>query len=162
YVALLATARTRDAAGNGAGAGVANCGNGTSVESGCTEAVLPELAYQGVRARFRGLEAEGSLRLLQSAGTLDLQLRGDLVRADNLARQGRVPAGDVAVAGYTMANAAVTWKTKAGPAGLLWYARMDNITDRLGYSATSILTQTAPGRVPMPGRSVRLGVRADF
>jgi iron complex outermembrane receptor protein len=82
--------------------------------------------------------------------------------ADTFARQDRVPAGDVAVAGYTLLNASATYRMKAGPAGLLWYARLDNITDRLGYSATSILTQSAPGRVPLPGRSVRVGVRADF
>jgi iron complex outermembrane receptor protein len=196
YLALLATGRTRDAAGNGAGGGVTDCGNGTSVESGCTSAVLPEFAYRGVSARFRGLEADGSVRLWQDASTLDLEWRGDLVRADNLtlgeplpriaplhagatlawatgpwgarlgadayARQDRVPAGDRAVAGYTTVHAAATYKAKAGPAGLLWYARLDNLTDHLGYSATSILTQSAPGRVPLPGRSLRLGLRADF
>jgi iron complex outermembrane receptor protein len=196
YLALLATGNTRDAAGNGAVGGVTDCGDGTSAESGCSASVLPEFAYRGVKARFQGLEAEGSIRLLQSTSTLDLELRGDLVRADNLtlgqplpriapmrlgatlawatgpwsarlgldafARQDRVPAGDVAVAGFTTLNAAATYRMKAGPAGLLWYARLDNLTDRLGYSATSILTQSAPGRVPMPGRSVRLGVRADF
>jgi iron complex outermembrane receptor protein len=196
YLALLATGVQRDAAGNGAGVGVTDCGDGTSAESGCAEEVLPEFGYQPVSARFRGLEAEGSLRLLQGAHTLDLELRGDLVRADNLTlgqplprisparvgstlvwgtgawstrvgfdhwtRQSRVPAGDVPVAGYTLWNAAVTYRMKAGPSNLLWYARLDNAADRLAYSATSILTQSAPGRVPLPGRSVRVGLRAEF
>jgi iron complex outermembrane recepter protein len=32
----------------------------------------------------------------------------------------------------------------------------------LAASASSILTQTQPGRVPLPGRSVKLGVQASF
>lgn len=81
---------------------------------------------------------------------------------DAWARQSRVPVGDVPVDGYTLWNAAMTWRVKAGPAQLLWFARLDNITNRLAYSATSILTQSAPGRVPLPGRSVKVGVRAEF
>jgi len=196
YVALLATGLQRDAAGNGAGTGATDCGDGTSAESGCAEELLPEFAYQSVAARFRGVEAESSLRLLHGARTLDLESRADLVRADNLtlgqplpriaparfgstlvwsagpwsarlgfdhwARQRRVPAGDLAVAGYTLWNAALTYRTKAAGASLLWYARLDNAGDRLAYAATSMLTQSVPGRVPLPGRSVRLGVRAEF
>ena len=193
YVALLATGVDRDAGGN---AGVTDCGDGTSVESGCVDEVLPEFAYQGVAARFRGLEVSGNLRLLDAGDVVDLEWRGDLVRATNLtlgeplpriaparvgatlawsrgpwgarlgfdhrARQSRVPAGEQPVAGYTLWNAALTYKAKAGLADLLWYARVENAGDRLAYTATSILTQSAPGRVPLPGRSVRLGVRADF
>lgn len=196
YLALLATGLQRDAEGNGAGTGVTDCGDGTSAESGCSAELLPEYAYRGVAARFRGLEAEGSVRVWQGHGTLDVEWRGDLVRADNLstgeplprisparagatlvwgsgpwnarlgfdswARQDRVPAGDVAVAGFTTWNAALAYRMKAGTGDLLWYARLDNITDRLGYSATSILTQSDPGRVPLPGRSLRVGVRAEF
>jgi iron complex outermembrane receptor protein len=193
YVALLATGVARDGDGN---ANVTDCGDGTSVESGCAADVLPEFAYRGVAARLQGVELEGSMRLLTSPSVLDLELRGDVVRGDNLsqgeplprisparfgstlvwsreawsarvgfdafARQSRVPLGDVAVAGYTLWNAAVTYRLKAGPAQLLWFARLDNITDRLAFSATSILTQSSPGRVPLPGRSVRVGVRAEF
>jgi iron complex outermembrane receptor protein len=196
YIALLSTGLARDAAGNGAGGGAADCGDGTSVESGCSEELLPELAYQPVAARLRGLEAEGSIRLLAGAQTVDLELRADVVRADNLtlgqplpriaparlgatavwasgswgarlgfdrwARQHRVPPGEAPVAGYTLWNAALTYKARAGLADLLWYLRVDNVGNRLAYGATSILTQTSPGRVPLPGRSVRVGVRADF
>lgn len=174
YIALLSTGRLRDTG----------------------EELLPEFAYSAVAARLRGLEAEGSVRLLAAAQTLDLELRGDLVRADNLtlgqplprvaplrtgatlawaagawgarlgfdhwARQSRVPEGEAPVAGHTLWNSSLTYKARAGHADLLWYARLDNITDRLAFSPTSILTQTAPGRVPLPGRSLRLGVRADF
>jgi iron complex outermembrane receptor protein len=81
---------------------------------------------------------------------------------DRAARQDRVPAGELATPGYTLWNAALTWRQKAGPAELLWYARLDNAGDRLAYSATSILTQTAPGKAPLPGRSLKLGLQANF
>ncbi len=67
---------------------------------------------------------------------------------------------------YTFLNLALTYRIKAKIAGqdsnLLFYARADNATDRLAYSATSILTQSLPGRVPLPGRSLKLGVQAMF
>ncbi len=81
---------------------------------------------------------------------------------DRYGEQSRVPDGQLPVAGYTLWHAAATWRVKTGPSTLTWYARLDNASDRLAYSASSILTQTAPGRVPLPGRSLRLGVQADF
>jgi iron complex outermembrane receptor protein len=51
---------------------------------------------------------------------------------------------------------------KAGPASLLWFARLDNMGDALAYSATSMLTQTAPGKAPLPGRSMKVGLQASF
>lgn len=82
--------------------------------------------------------------------------------ADHFARQSRVPAGDAASPAYTLWNAAVTWRMQRDSATLLWYAKVDNAGNRLAYSATSILTQTAPGKSPLPGRSVKVGLRADF
>jgi iron complex outermembrane recepter protein len=196
YLALMSTGVTRDTEGNGAGTGVTDCGDGTSVESGCTAEVLPEFAFQQVRARFRGLEAGGNIRLLDGASALDLELRGDIVRAtnattgaplpriapmrvgatlawsqgpwgvrvgfDHAASQHRVPVGELTTAAYTLWNAALTWRTKVGPSNLLWYARLDNAANKLAYSATSILTQTVPGKVPLPGRSFKLGLQASF
>ncbi|MFO1246065.1 MAG: TonB-dependent receptor [Ramlibacter sp.] len=81
---------------------------------------------------------------------------------DRVARQGRVPVGELATPGYTLWNAAVSWRMKAPGATLLWYARLDNAGNKLAYSATSILTQTAPGKAPLPGRSLKLGVQATF
>ncbi|MFM9900664.1 MAG: TonB-dependent receptor [Polaromonas sp.] len=159
-------------------------------------AVLPELAYSGVRARFVGLEASGNIRLLQGASTLDLALRGDLVRAKNTsngqnlpriaparvgatlnwatgpwgaslgfdrsAAQNRVAAGDRTTAAYTRWNAAATYKHASGPANLLWYAKLDNLTNQLAYSATSVLTTTAFPKSPLPGRSLKVGLQAAF
>lgn len=157
---------------------------------------LPEFRYRQVAARFRGLEASGTRRLLSGPQTLDLSLRADSVRASNrttgqplpriaplrlgaslawaqgawgarlgvdrVAAQNRVPAGELATPGYTLWNAALTWRMKAGASHLLWYARVDNAGNRLAYSASSILTQTAPGKAPLPGRSVSLGLEATF
>ncbi|MDF2464799.1 MAG: TonB-dependent receptor [Ramlibacter sp.] len=161
-----------------------------------SEEGLPEFEYRGVRARFHGLEASGNVRLADGPSQLDLELRGDVVRAtnattgeplpriapvragatlawsrgpwgarvgfDHAARQSRIPNGELPTDAYTLWNAALTYQMTAGPANLLWYARLDNAGDRLAYSATSILTQTAPGKSPLPGRSLKLGLRASF
>ncbi len=196
YISLQASGLSRDTQGNGAGVGVTDDGSGNSVESGGASAILPEFAYTQVRARFTGLEASGNVRLMDGARTLDLELRGDLVRALNLtsgqylpriaparvgatlvwargpwgarlgithaAEQGKVPPGELASASYTLFNAALTYSQKVGPARLLWFARLDNMGDALAYSASSILTQTAPGKAPLPGRSLKLGLQASF
>ncbi|NKE65259.1 TonB-dependent receptor [Ramlibacter sp. RBP-2] len=198
YIALLGTGRLRDADGGGAGGtGAADCGDGTSLESGCSAEVMPEMAYQGVRATFRGVEASGTMRAWDAAGhTVDVELRGDLVRAmnrsigqplpriapvrvgatgtwsrgpwsarlgfDHHAAQSRVPAGDRPTGSYTLWQASAQYRMQLQRASLLWYARLDNATDRLAYSATSILTQSAPGRVPLPGRSLKVGLQASF
>jgi iron complex outermembrane receptor protein len=84
------------------------------------------------------------------------------VGADQYAAQDRVPDGQLATEGYTLWNAALTWRTRASGSQLLWYARLDNIGDTLAYSASSILTQTVPGRAPLPGRSLKAGVQVTF
>lgn len=81
---------------------------------------------------------------------------------DHHAAQRRVAEGEQPVAGFTLWQASATYRMQAGPASLLWYLKVENASDRLAYSATSILTQAAPGRVPLPGRSVKLGVQAVF
>jgi len=168
----------------------------TGLERDVDGELLPEFAYRQVRASFRGLEAGGNVRLHDGASTLDLELRGDTVRAtntdtgqplpriapwragttlawaqgawgarlgfDHFARQDRVPAGELVTDAYTLWTAALTYRMKAGASNLLWYARLDNAGDKLAYSATSILTQTAPGKAPLPGRSLKLGLQASF
>ena len=168
------------------------------------DADLPEYAYTGVKARFVGLEASATTRLLGAQGlvgragasVLDLDLRADLVRATNVSTgeplpliaparlgatlrwamgawgarlgfdhamaQRRVPEGSRETGAYTLWNAALTYRQKVSRAELQWYVRVDNLTNRLAYSATSILTQTAFPKAPLPGRSVRAGVQAMF
>lgn len=164
--------------------------------TGQTQGSLPVQTYQGVAARFRGLEASGRQRLWHDTATLDLDWRADSVRARNdstgeplpriaplrlgatlaygqgpwsaklgadwHAAQHRVPAGSVATAAYTLVNASVSYRQKLPGVSLDWFARVDNLTDQLAYSATSILTSTAFGKSPLPGRSLKLGVQAGF
>ena len=201
YISQAATGVARDAAGNGGGgAGVVDNGTGNSVESGGTAGILPEFVFQQVPARFTGLEASGTVRLMESAQnsgqTLDLELRGDVVRAVNtatgqplpriapvrlgatlawgqgawgarlgvnhVAAQNNVAPGQPVTNAYTLVNASVSYRQKVGATDLLWFAKLDNIGDRLAYSATSILTQTAPGKAPLPGRNFKVGLQANF
>jgi iron complex outermembrane receptor protein len=63
---------------------------------------------------------------------------------------------------FTLWNAAITYRMKVQRASLTWYARIDNLTNKLAYSATSILTTTAFPDAPLPGRSLKVGLRATF
>ena len=196
YLSSAATGRNRDAAGNGAGVGVTDSGDGTSVESGGTAEILPEYATTQVQAKFSGLEASGNVRLLEGAQTLDLGLRADVVKAENTSTgqplpriaparlgaslawaqgpwnakldakhvmaQNDVPAGELSVGAYNLVNASIGYHQALQSANLLWFAKLDNLGDTLAYSASSILTQTAPGKAPLPGRSLTLGVQVKF
>lgn len=82
--------------------------------------------------------------------------------ADWHAAQKRVPNGSEATAAYTLVNASVSYRQKLDATVLNWFARIDNLTDQLAYSASSILTSTAFGKSPLPGRSFKLGVQATF
>jgi iron complex outermembrane receptor protein len=82
--------------------------------------------------------------------------------ADGHAAQNRVPAGSVATAAYTLVNASLSYRQKWDASVLTWFARVDNLTDQLAFSATSILTTTAFGKSPLPGRALKLGVQASF
>lgn len=177
YIAQEATGVIRDLDGDGA-------------------TLLPEYVYRPVQARFTGLEASGSVRLLDGARTLDLELQGDWVRAVNVSTgqplpriaparfgatlvwtegpwraslgarhdtaQTGVPAGQLGTEAYTLWNASLGYRMKAGASQWLWFAKLDNLSDTLAYSASSILTQTAAGKAPLPGRSVKLGVQFSF
>jgi iron complex outermembrane recepter protein len=81
---------------------------------------------------------------------------------DHHAAQNRVPAGQLATAGYTLWNAAASYEMKLGASQLFWIARLENIGNTLAYSASSILTQTAPGKAPLAGRSFKLNVQLRF
>ncbi len=81
---------------------------------------------------------------------------------DHLAAQNRVPAGQQATGGYRLWHAAASYRSKVGGSTLLWYARLDNAGNSLAYSASSILTQSIPGRAPLPGRSLKAGLQLTF
>jgi iron complex outermembrane recepter protein len=81
---------------------------------------------------------------------------------NHVAAQNDVAPGQPTTVAYTMLNASLRYQQKLGASTLLWFAKIDNLSDVLAYSATSILTQTAPGKAPLPGRSLKLGLQASF
>jgi len=81
---------------------------------------------------------------------------------DHAGAQRRVPEGSAATEAYTLWHASLNYRQKASVGTVHWFARLDNLSNALAYSATSILTSTAPGRVPLPGRSLRLGLQWRF
>jgi iron complex outermembrane receptor protein len=111
-----------------------------------TGQALPRVAPMRIGAHLRWTQGPWSSRL----------------GIDQVSAQDRVPTGQLATPGYQMCNAALTFREKRGATQLQWFARLDNMSDVLAYSATSILTQTAPGKAPLPGRSVRLGLQVSF
>ena len=168
----------------------------------------PVYQYEGVRARLVGVESSVKLRMVGGSqalwtsnathGAMDLELRADQVRADDLtynrplpriaptrlgadwvwsraawgARLGvlhagaqqRVPhPGDVTTAGYTLLNASVNYHTHTGATHWMMFAKLDNLTNQLAYSSTSVLTQTMGSNAPpLAGRSLKLGLQASF
>ena len=172
----------------------------------------PIYNFQGVRARFMGLESHAKLRMVggQQAllsndaqhGAVDLELRGDMVRADDLtngrpmpriapmrlgadalwsknawgARFGFIHAGaqnrmpyysnvtPVTTAAYTLWNAGLNYHAHSGPTHWMFFAKLDNLTNKLAYSSTSSLTQTMSSSLapPLAGRSLKLGLQASF
>jgi iron complex outermembrane recepter protein len=197
YIALNQTPGVTRNAADGAVNPTEDPGNPGFTASGAEFKPLAEFRYEQVPARFTGMEASGNIRLREGASTLDLGLRGDLVRATNLSNgqplpriapwrvgatlqwaagpwganigfdhmgaQTRVPSPPVgATPAYTLWNSAASYRVKAGRTTLLWYARLDNITNQLAYSASSVLTSTAFPKAPLPGRSLKAGVQVSF
>lgn len=99
------------------------------------------------------------LRLLLGldAGLGPWTLRAEV---DHAARQDRVPATDVPTAGYTLVNLAASRRFAIGSTSALWFVRLGNVGDTLARSASSIVTVRE--LAPLPGRSVRTGLRLDF
>ena len=81
---------------------------------------------------------------------------------DHAGAQRRVPAGQMPTDAYTLWHAGLSFRQTRGADTLLWFARLDNLSNALAYSATSILTSTVPGRAPLPGRSLKLGMQWQF
>jgi len=178
---------------------------------GTYHAALPDYQFDGVRARFDGIESTAKVRMVggQDAllssnaahGTLDLDLRADAVHAQDLthntplpriapmrlgadavwsrnawgarfgvmhaAAQNRVPNNGanpgVTTASNTLWNAALNYHTHSGPTHWLLFAKLDNLTNQLAYSSTSVLTQTmGTNAPPLAGRSLKVGAQVSF
>jgi iron complex outermembrane receptor protein len=69
---------------------------------------------------------------------------------------------------YTLWNVYMSYRQKIASSQAIWFARVDNLTDALAYSATSILTTTVQDatsgrpKAPLPGRSFKLGLQFYF
>jgi iron complex outermembrane recepter protein len=109
-----------------------------------TGEALPRLAP--LRATI-GLEASDGL------WTAALELRG-------VARQDRVPALDSETAGYGMLKLSLSRQLKIGGNDALWYLKLDNLGDKLAYSASSMATLRDLS--PLAGRSVHTGLQIRF
>lgn len=187
FVTLFNSGNTRGADGE---LNPVDAGDGTSLNTG--EAILPELAYRAVPARFRGLEGEGRFRVLERGGKLDLLVSASYVRADDqstgqplpriapwrygfgldyrqdrlgaridatvVADQNRVSAGELPTDGYTLLNAAVTYRIPAPGFRLEGFLRGVNLLNEEARNHVSILKDVAPlGR-----RSAQVGIRGQF
>jgi iron complex outermembrane recepter protein len=75
------------------------------------------------------------------------------------ARQSRVPATDSATTGATMLDVWAGGDISFADA-TSWFAKLDNVTNRLGTNAASIAT--VRGLSPLPGRALTVGLRTRF
>jgi len=76
------------------------------------------------------------------------------------ARQSRVPALDQPTAGYGLLRLSLARQLRYGDLDALWYLKLDNLGDKLAYSASSIATIRA--LAPLPGRSIHTGLQLRF
>ncbi len=76
------------------------------------------------------------------------------------ASQQRVPATDTPTGGYTLLNLSLTRSFEMGESDGLWFLKVGNIGDRLAYSAATM--QTVRAVTPLPGQSIKTGVRLSF
>jgi iron complex outermembrane receptor protein len=172
---------------------------------------LPTYQFEGVRARFYGVESTAKLRLVggqdalltpnAARGAMDLELRADVVRAQDLTHhspmpriaptragadavwsrnawgarfgfmnataQNRVPHNGtepgITTASHTLWNAGLNYHTHSGPTHWLLFAKLDNLTNKLAYSSSSVLTQTMRDNAPpIAGRSLKVGAQVSF
>jgi len=94
------------------------------------------------------------------------------VELDHAAAQNRVPSTDVATAGYTLVNVAVTRRFtfngfgsaqssgNTGSYNAVWFFKLNNAGNTLAYSAGAI--PTVRDLSPLAGRSFKTGVRVSF
>jgi iron complex outermembrane receptor protein len=152
------------------------------------ESELPIAQFSSFAATFKGLEADGRFNI---AANLDLTLRGDYVRATNrdsgdplpriaplrlggglhyqknsfgarmdvlhAFKQDRTSENELVTDSYTNLSAIVTYKLPT-KLGLEVYAKANNLLDQEIREHTSFLKDIAP----QAGRSLLLGLRADF
>jgi iron complex outermembrane receptor protein len=180
YIALMPTGRQRDAQGEpafGAGALTEQVYRAVPARfegfelGGLHRLALPgatlDLQWRADAVRATDLASGQPLpRIapLRWGGTLVYPLGPWTARwgFDHVAAQSRVPVQALPTSAYTLWHAGLSWRQRLERSTLHWFARADNLGNALAYSATSVLTSTAPGRAPLPGRSLKLGVQWLF
>lgn len=100
--------------------------------------IPPLSSLIGIEADFGSLSARGEARLV--------------------AEQDDVAAFELPTDGYTLLNASVEWRPFAEARDVVLIAGVRNITDEEARAHTSFLKDL----VPLPGRNVRLAIRAGF
>ncbi|MDR7333035.1 TonB-dependent receptor domain-containing protein [Roseateles asaccharophilus] len=76
------------------------------------------------------------------------------------ARQDRVAQFDTPTAGYGTVRLSLARQFNWGQGDALWYLKLDNLGNKLAYSATTVATLR--GLAPQPGRSVSTGLQLRF
>ncbi|MBB2486385.1 TonB-dependent receptor [Mitsuaria sp. WAJ17] len=103
-------------------------------------------------------------RIAPQRSTLSLDGQGGAwglrLEIQQAAVQNRVPAIDRATPGYTLARLSLSRQFRWGQADALWYLKLDNLGNALGYRASSM--STIRDWAPLPGRSVATGVQLRF
>lgn len=103
-------------------------------------------------------------RLSPVRGSLSLQAeRGPwLIQAElrGAMRQDRVPAFDTPTGGYGILRLNVARHFDIGNLDAMWYVKLDNLANKLAYSAGSV--QTIRPLTPLAGRSVFAGMQVKF
>ena len=103
-------------------------------------------------------------RLSPVRGSLSLQAeRGPwLIQAElrGAMRQDRVPAFDTPTAGYGILRLNIARHFDIGKLDAMWYVKLDNLANKLAYSAGSV--QTIRPLTPLPGRSLFAGMQVRF
>ena len=147
------------------------------------------IEYTQQDAEFTGIEGEIKHRFTPtiSAGVFGDYVRGRLTGGDgNLARipaaragvradwrwqqwssgvevarvfsQNKVASYERSTSGYTQLNAIVSYRARLGESAYTVYLRGNNLLNQLQYNHASFISRAAP----LPGRTVMLGVRAEF
>lgn len=103
-------------------------------------------------------------RIAPRRSTLSLEGQGGAwgvrLEIQQAAAQDRVPAIDRATSGYTLARLSLSRQFRWDQADALWYLKLDNLGNALGYRAASM--STIRDWAPLPGRSVSTGVQLRF
>lgn len=117
----------------------------------------------GVRGENRDTgEALPRLAPLRASLGLDAQygLWSGRVELRGAARQDRVPVLDSPTAGYGIVKLSLARQFRVGSSDGLWYLRLDNLGNKLAYSASSVAT--IRDLSPLAGRSAHMGVQVRF